>query len=681
MDNFYGGPKGQDFSIKKIFNTKAELDADINKGWSSNITVSDYVIISYGLPNDPNYDTYKDQDLAAYGKTYNSTLWQKSYNEKVVDGGNAAGLYYKLISSLTGNTPKITIIGVDTTAFDSNKYPEVIADNTNVDNPKIKFYLPQAQVLANPEVEVLDCNQEPNINFNGNNFELDSSATFTLGRAYYEKKEDTYNLVSLSETTYKQNTYYYKPNVNSPIITFYLPQAQEIIEALSEDLKADQSPSVALIKDNGYSVNKPALKFSLPKSQIIGKGDFQILDADAEPTFEINSSDIDFPKIDIGIPQSQVMQSPEVSYIGPSENPKVVLKDYEDKVNKPILQFSLPKASQFYYGELLGTKEPEEQQLDNPEFVSYEIGDYYINIPTGFIYKITAKEGTNCTFKYQACFQTPIPSIEVKKIEPYDNNELATPTIEQEVDNNNGWKLIFGLPTAVKYNSDSSDFTFIGADEEGLVSSEIVDNESIKLSFKIPRGSKLFAGTEISDTTTSTSIEGAKPGDFYLNASSGYIYKLNSLNTWEKQDGSLKGPVGNALNIVKSYTIKETEILKDSLQNGVDYIESNYIGDITSEDIFAITWVEYETNQETSYWYYKAEDQNWGRVQLTGGITNLIDNSYNDESDGEVANKTYSIHYINTLIGDSVSDKNKQTYSASKIEELLSWGSFSDLIP
>ena len=37
----------------------------------------------------------------------------------------------------------------------------------------------------------------------------------------------------------------------------------------------------------------------------------------------------------------------------------------------------------------------------------------------------------------------------------------------------------------------------------------------------------------------------------------------------------------------------------------------------------------------------------------------IIDNDYNNEDGGEVTNKTYSVHYINTLIGGSITNKDR----------------------
>lgn len=376
------------------------------------------------------------------------------------------------------------------------------------------------------------------------------------------------------------------------------------------------------------------------------------------------------------------MGNPETIIVGPEENPSVQIDNAN--INSPVLKFSLPESIKFYYGELLGERTAGTYEETNEAFADYNIGDYYINAPTGFIYKVTKKSGTTCTFQYVACIQSPLPEIEVTKLDPYTNGgsgyEPTAPTVVREFTNTEetAWKLVFGLPSAVKYGVS---FDFIGIDEEGSVSSKIISSDTVNLDFQIPRGSKLFAGLAVSDTSLNVTVDGAKTGDLYLNTDTGDIYSLSSNGTWVKNKGNLKGPVGEALKIVKSYTINETETIKDSLQNGVNYIEENYDGEISAEDIFSITWVEYETNQETSYWYYKAADGVWGRVQLTGGIANLVDNDYNNEDGGEVTNKTYSVHYINTLIGGAITNKDRQTYSAEQIEELLSWGSFSDLIP
>lgn len=636
MESFYGGPKGIDFEIKQIFTSKYQMDRDLTKGWTSSIFPGDFVIVSYGLPSDANYDIYKNEDLQNYGKSYNSTLWKKVFNDK--DGsGSAGGLSYEMQASMTGNTPRISLH--DTEVLDADKDPNVIWDNTDLDRLWLTFQLPQSQNIQLGETTVLDCDKSPSA-------ELDTT------------------------------------DINNPSLKLSLPQSQVIETALVELLNVGEEPTVSLETSGSYSINRPAIKFQLPVSQSLQEGTTTVLDSNETPYFEINFDDINNPVINFFLPQSQVMGNPETIIVGPEENPSVQIDN--TNINSPVLKFSLPESIKFYYGELLGERTAGTYEETNEAFADYNIGDYYINAPTGFIYKVTKKSDTTCTFQYVACIQSPLPEIEVTKLDPYTNGgsgyEPTAPTVVREFTNTEetAWKLVFGLPSAVKYGVS---FNFIGIDEEGSVSSKIISSDTVNLDFQIPRGSKLFAGLTVSDTSLNVTVDGAKTGDLYLNTDTGDIYSLGSNGTWVKNKGNLKGPVGEALKIVKSYTINETETIKDSLQNGVNYIEENYDGEISAEDIFSITWVEYETNQETSYWYYKAADGVWGRVQLTGGIANLIDNDYNNEDGGEVTNKTYSVHYINTLIGGAITNKDRQTYSAEQIEELLSWGSFSDLIP
>lgn len=61
MLSFYGGPAGKDFTIAKIFDSKASLDADIATGDASKIYAGDYVLVSYGDPNTPAFSTNRQK--------------------------------------------------------------------------------------------------------------------------------------------------------------------------------------------------------------------------------------------------------------------------------------------------------------------------------------------------------------------------------------------------------------------------------------------------------------------------------------------------------------------------------------------------------------------------------------------------------------------------------------------
>lgn len=596
MYSFYGGRKGQDFSIVAVFETRGAMEEDLAKGWTSPIPVASYVMISYGLPSDENYATYRDQDIDDYGVAYNSTLWQKIYNED--SEMSAGGLSYQLISSLTGNTPRISI-QKPITVLNVDEDPDVDIDNTNPDDAIISFSLPQSQVITQATTTPIDADQNPSVNMNTSN------------------------------------------------------------------------------------INQPILEFQLPVAQQIQQGNTEVLNANENPSFEIDSSNINEPVISFSLPQSQVMAEPDWIIGAPNADPAISWD--ETNINSPKITFTLPQAVEFFYGDLLGERTEEDYTLTDESFGNFSVGDYYINKATGFIYQIIEKNGNTCTFHYIASIQQPLPEVTTTPITPYQESSgdyvPNDPVVTRELTNNEGtaWSLDFALPQAPTF---SSIFTFVGVDEQGNVETGEISTSEVQIAFTIPRGAKLFAGTEVNGISQVT-IDGAEPGDVYLNTSTGYLFKLNSANIWIQQEGTIQGPAGDALHIVASYTINETEELPNTLANGVSYIEQNYVGEISDQDIFAVTWITLADNSSIAYWYYQMADGTWGRVQLTSGISGLIESVYNDEADGPETNKTYSINYINTLIGGDTASKNKNltTYSATQIEELLSWGSFDDLIP
>ena len=530
MYSFYGGRKGQDFSIVAVFETRGAMEEDLAKGWTSPIPVASYVMISYGLPSDENYATYRDQDIDDYGVAYNSTLWQKIYNED--SEMSASGLSYQLISSLTGNTPRISI-EKPITVLNADQPPDVDIDNTNPDDA---------------------------------------------------------------------------------IISFSLPQSQVITQATTTPIDADQNPSVTMDTSN---INQPILEFQLPVAQQIQQGNTEVLNANENPSFEIDSSNINEPVISFSLPQSQIMAEPDL-IIGAPNLPPAISYD-ETNINSPKITFTLPQAVEFFYGDLLGERVEEDYTLTDESFGNFSVGDYYINEATGFIYQVTAKDRNTCTFHYVASIQQPLPEVTTTPITPYQESSgdyvPNDPVVTRELTNNEGtaWSLDFALPQAPTF---SSIFTFVGVDEQGNVETGEISTSEVQIAFTIPRGAKLFAGTEINGISQVT-IDGAEPGDVYLNTSTGYLFKLNSANIWIQQEGTIQGPAGDALHIVASYTINETEELPNTLANGVSYIEQNYVGEISDQDIFAVTWITLEDSSQIAYWYYQMAHGTCGRVQLT----------------------------------------------------------------
>ena len=658
MYSFYGGPNGQSFTITKIFSSKNgssdSLVYDLSLMWSSLITVGSFVVVSYGKPDDSNYEMYKNIDLQAEGKVYNGTFWRKEYyeNREDEDGGyrvrGTGGMSYRLIASLTGNTPRLQ---TGTTILDANGTPSVVVDNDDPDLPHLQFYLPQAQLFLDDNVtsQYIDANEFPYI-------EVDCESN--------------------------------SERVNHPTLKFFLPQSQYIESAEIEGyLNVNENPEVRLDSDGDNGINRPVLKFKLPVAQrfISDNVVTNKIDANKDPKVSM-SGNINEPTLTFDLPQAQVMAQPGADTIGPAEEPDVSLDD--SNINSPKLQFKLPRAVKFLYGNKLGKKA---DTLLTEETVA--IGDYYINEETGFVYIVEqVQESGDATVRYVACLERPLPQVNATGIDPFDARGVPVePSVSRQFldEDQTQWQLQFSLPKAPQIDADC---TIVPSTQEGRVN-VYKGTTTVTLDFSIPAGTRMFSGSG-----SPSDVPEAKDGDFYFDMVTGFVYQFDG-QSWQQQAGKLQGPTGETLNIVANYSIQETEELKDSLIEGVNYIKANYKDTITSQKIFAITWTSVEA-RDTAYWYFLPEGKNsdvptdWGRVQLTGGTDNLIEKQYNDETDGDIENKAYSVHYVNTLISETdgtTEELKRTTYPKSWIknsidalqesiqQNLLSWGEISDI--
>lgn len=655
MQSFYGGPAGQSFEIKQVFSSyygPNGAQEDLTKGWASSISVGEFIMVSYGKTGDTEYWTNYNYDIdSGDKKNLNSTLWQKAYDESA---GTNSGLTYKFITSCIGNTPKITVT-LPARVLNANEEPKIETDLSNPDLPIISFELPQSQVLSVKQpTSVLNADKEPSVEYDDD-------------------------------------------DINHPKLHFNIPQSQVIQkEAEVTVIKAGGTPTVIL--DTDADVNRPTLKFQLPAIQEFLSDNIRhtVLNANGSPSvsFTYNEEDTlhEHPILNFELPRSQVMGAPETEVQGPKVDPSV--ENVSEDVNAPRFKFNLPRAVAFYGGDLLGRRPTEENPdetytVTDTSFESYEIGDCYVNAPTGFVYTVIAKDkddNTTCEFKYQACLLSPLPSIKASGINPYvqmgSEYDSAVPQVDRIL-NTNGtveWQLQFELPQAPKFAVSSS---FVGSADQGTVSSQITSENTVTLNFEIPTGSRLFAGLEVTVDGATTSIDGARLGDVYLNSETGVLYTLTSAG-WKASEKSIKGPVGDVLNIEADYQLTETASYAASLENGVAYIEEHYTETIDSHKIFAITWTLLDNGRDVSYWYFKTNAGEWARAQLTGGVSSLIENAYK----ANVDNKTYSINYLNSLIEGKDGETGKlTTYSKAKIDELLAtlddtlitWGSFADL--
>lgn len=129
MLSFYGGPAGKDFTIAKIFDSKASLDADIAAGDASEIYAGDYVLVSYGDPNTPAFSTNRQKDG---DKSYNATLWKKDWNN---------GYEYRLICSIASSYPLFSAGDVEA-SLEFGSAPQLTIDSSSLANPKVGLKMP-----------------------------------------------------------------------------------------------------------------------------------------------------------------------------------------------------------------------------------------------------------------------------------------------------------------------------------------------------------------------------------------------------------------------------------------------------------------------------------------------------------------------------------------------------------
>lgn len=129
MLSFYGGPAGKDFTIAKIFPNKAAMDADVALGNDSSIYAGDYVLISYGDPNQLEFAV----NLAADGDTsYNATLWEKEWND---------GYSYREIVSIASSYPKFAAGNIES-SLKFGEAPQLTIDSSSLASPKVGLKMP-----------------------------------------------------------------------------------------------------------------------------------------------------------------------------------------------------------------------------------------------------------------------------------------------------------------------------------------------------------------------------------------------------------------------------------------------------------------------------------------------------------------------------------------------------------
>lgn len=365
--------------------------------------------------------------------------------------------------------------------------------------------------------------------------------------------------------------------------------------------------------------------------------------------------------------------------LGPLEDPDVTI-DSSD-INNPELQFYLPRAVKFYFGDLLGTDTNpivgNFYYVSSDPFEGEEIrkGDYYINRNTGYVYRLEDIKGNSYGFTFQACFQPPAPESVHNVVNPYYQDEEGQyRTNYPRITFNkiaNGWQAIIETPKMPDFTV--GPISFVGPLEQGYVEGHVISDTQYQYTFTVPRGSHHFSGGEVEGSpTSSVIIPNAKPGDVYINTNinspyNGHVYMLNTNSQWEDQ-GSIKGSTGDALKVVGNYNITPTEVANDSLEDIGNYLTGLGVS-LQEDELIAVTYID-ASGEDTSYWYYQL-DNKWNRVRITGGLNSILKDEYVADSD---EGYVYTTRYINSLIVSDTSpsiNPDRNTYNITTINELL----------
>ena len=294
MYSFYGGQKGQDFRISKIFENRSEdLLKDLQARWYSSINVGDYVFINYGNIADSdkinitsegkieeipsNYNRNLNIDLLNCGKSYTNSIWQKVY----IDDS-------KEISPQFPDSENNVFVFIN---FEEN---EVLQDSNN------NYYV---QINDGNVLRKQPTDKNGNwIDQNGNIIRLTQQPGHSLREVVDIYSEEYYGfgyrlIACVTGATPRLQVYHQTINIedgnpyvtcdltnpDKPAIKFYQQRAQRIEKVFNQTIAPTKAPEVRILTngetrlDAIASLTKPILEMNLPRAiqyhtgQLFGK--------------------------------------------------------------------------------------------------------------------------------------------------------------------------------------------------------------------------------------------------------------------------------------------------------------------------------------------------------------------------------------------------------------------------
>lgn len=614
MLSFYGGPAGKDFTIAKVFPNKAAMDADVALGNDSTIYAGDYVLISYGDPNSPEFST----NLTADGDTsYNATLWKKEWNN---------GYSYKEIVSVASSYPKFAAGSIES-SLPFGEAPRLSIDSSSLANPKIGLKMPASLVAGTANTtESVAPTIAPNATpvYGGTlGNELSFQVKVPRGVTF------TPNLTDAGEISWTNDG----GLTNPAPVSIKGPKGDMGVSFAG----IEYTPSTASGGNNTFKV-----KYS---NGTTGAESYNIRNGVDITDVEETTSDAD------GGTNSITFVKSDGTKVGP-----VTVKNGSKGSTGTIKSVSATIDANVGTPQVTATLTGDKSNAD----ITFEFKNLRGN--PGVISAVTATvDNTSIETGDPACAVTAGGTPENRSFELAFSHLVGKQGIQGEIGyyftpavsatgdlswTNNGE---LDNPATVNIKGPKGD----GGTVE--ITGIVVDNGSSETA--TPSAEIISGTTDPQHAKYSLSFhnlvgkrgpQGAR-GYYFLPslASNGDLSWSNNGDLANPTTVNIRGPqgeVGNPLNIIATETITSTQVAEDTLAAvGVELTARGR--DPQAGELIAVTYEKAE-NDAVSYWYFKV-DATWQRVQLSGGMGGAIVNT--KVTDATASSKVYSAEYVNAL--------------------------------
>lgn len=616
MLSFYGGPAGKDFTIAKIFDSKASLDADIAAGDASEIYAGDYVLVSYGDPNTPAFSTNRQKDG---DKSYNATLWKKDWNN---------GYEYRLICSIASSYPLFSA-GAAEASLKFGSAPQLTIDSSSLANPKVGLKMPASLKAGTANTtESVAPTEIPSVTpvYGGTlGNELSFQAKIPQGVTFTPSVSDA------GEISWTNNG-----NLPNPATKSVKGQKGDTGVSFAG---IEYTPSTASGGNNTFKV-----KYS---NGTTGTESYNIKNGVDITSVEEITSNIDEGTNSITFVKSDGTKVGPVTVKNGSKGSTGTIKSITATVDANV---GIPQVTAKAKGDPSNADITFEFKnlKGNPGTISTVTAAVdNTSVDTGDPECVVELGGTPENRSFNLVFSHLVGTQGVKG----DTGYYFTPAVDALGNlswNNNGE---LNNPATVNIKGPKGDGGIVE------ITSVVIDNGSSETA---PPSVEVISGTTDPQYAKYSLSFHNLVGKRGPQGARGY-YFLPSLASngdlsWSNNSGgelanpttiNIRGPqgeVGNPLNIIATEIITATQVAEDTLAAvGAELTARGR--DPQAGELIAVTYEKAE-NDVISYWYFKV-NATWQRVQLSGGMGGVIVNT--KVTDTTASSKVYSAEYINAL--------------------------------